>query len=118
MSICPSKDKDKSKRLFTISFTILKHFGAINQFKMGLKSINEKFVHRDHYKIMQYFLQNEGNILTLKQLMDILKYHNDHDVGSNLHNQVVDAICDFEILLAGVSNDYYEDITLKDVFFL
>ena len=49
--------------------------------------------------------------------MDILKYHNVHDVGSNLHNQVVDAICDFEIFLAGVSNDCYEDITLKDVLF-
>ena len=47
--------------------------------------------------------------------MDILKYHNDHDVGSNLHYQVVDAICDFEIFLAGVSNNYYEDITSKDV---
>ena len=31
MSICPSKDKDESKRLFKISFKILKHFGAINQ---------------------------------------------------------------------------------------
>ena len=118
MSVGPSKDKDESKRLFTISFTILKHFGAINQFKMGLKSINEKFVHTDNYKIVQYFLQNKGNILTLKQLMDILKYHNDHDVGSILHNQVVDAICDFEIFLAGVSNDYYEDIKLRMFYFL
>ena len=71
MSICPSKDKDESKHLFTISFTILKHFGAINQFKMGLKSINEKFIHTYHYKIIQHFLQNKGNRLTLKQLMDI-----------------------------------------------
>ena len=117
MSICPSKDKDESKRLFSISFSILKHFGAINQFKMGLKSMNEKFVHTDNYKIMQYFLQNKGNILTLKQLMGILKYHNDHDVGSNLHNQVVDAICDFEIFLVGVSNVCYEDTILKDVLF-
>ena len=103
--ICPSKDKDESKRLFTISFTILKHFGAINQFKMGLKFINKKFVHADNYKIMQHFLQNKGNILTLKQFMDILKYHNDYDARSNLHNQVGDAICDFEVFLAGVSND-------------
>ena len=117
MSICPSKDKDESKRLFVIIFTILKHFGAINQFKMGLKSIDEKFVHTDNYKIMQYFPYNKGNILTLKQLMDILKYYNDHDVGSNLHNQVVDATCDFEIFLAGVSNGCYEDITLKNVLF-
>ena len=84
---------------------------------MGLKSIDEKFIHTDNYKIMQYFLQNKSNILTLKQLIDILKYYNDHDVGSNLHNQVVDATCDFEIFLAGVSNGYYEDITLKDVLF-
>ena len=49
--------------------------------------------------------------------MNILKYHNDHGVGSNLHNQVVDAICDFEIFSAGVSNGYYEDIMLKDVLF-
>ena len=117
MSICPSKDKDESKSLFVIVFTILKHFGAINQFKMGLKSIDEKFVHTDNYKIMQYFPYNKGNILTLKQLMDILKYYNDHDVGSNLHNQVVDATCDFEIFLAGVSNGCYEDITLKNVLF-
>ena len=40
ISICPSKDKNESKRLFTISFKILKHFGEFNQFKMGLKSIN------------------------------------------------------------------------------
>ena len=66
MPICLSKDKDESKRLFAISFIILKHFGAINQFKMGLKSINEKFIHTDNYKIMQYFLQNKGNVLTLK----------------------------------------------------
>ena len=49
--------------------------------------------------------------------MAILNYHNYHDVGSNLHNQVVDAICDFEIFLVGVSNGYYEDIMLKDVLF-
>ena len=49
--------------------------------------------------------------------MNILKYHNDHDAGSKLHNQVGDAICDFEVFLAGVSNGYYEDITLKDVLF-
>ena len=84
---------------------------------MGLKSINQKFVHTDNFKIMQYFLWNKGNILTLKQLMDILKYHNDHDIGSNLHNQIVDTICDFEIFFAGVSNGYCEDITLKDVLF-
>ena len=48
ISICPSKDKNESKRLFTISFKILKHFGEFNQFKMGLKSINEKFVHTDN----------------------------------------------------------------------
>ena len=36
MSVCPWKDKDGSQHLFTISFTILKHFGAINEFKMGL----------------------------------------------------------------------------------
>ena len=47
--------------------------------------------------------------------MDILKYHNDHDIGSNLHNQIVDTICDFEIFFVGVSNGYCEDITLKDV---
>ena len=117
MSICPSGDKDESKRLFTISFTILKHFGAINQFKMGLKCINGKLIHTDNYKIMQYFLQNKSNILTLKQFMDILKYHNDDGAGSNLHNQVADAICDFEVFLAGVSNGYYEVITLKEVLF-
>ena len=67
---------------------------------------------------MEHFLQNiKVDVLTLKQLMAILNYHNYHDVGSNLHNQVVDAICDFEILLAGVSNAYYEDIMLKDVLF-
>ena len=82
---------------------------------MGLKSINKKLVHTDNYKIMQHFLQNKGNILTLKQFMDILKYHNDHDAGSNLHNQVGYAICDFEVFLTGVSNGYYDDITLKDV---
>ena len=30
---------------------------------------------------------------------------------------MVDEICDFEIFLAGASNGYYEDITLKDVLF-
>ena len=65
---------------------------------MGLKSINEKFVHTDHYKIMQYFLQNKGNILTLKQLMDILKYHNDHDVGSNFHNQYFGLVSQMTIM--------------------
>ena len=54
------------KALFTIIFTILKHFGTINQLKMELKSINEKFVHTDNYKIMQHFLQNKVNISTLK----------------------------------------------------
>ena len=49
--------------------------------------------------------------------MDILEYHNGLDLGSNHHNQVVSAICDFEIVLAGVSNGYYEDITLMDVLF-
>ena len=49
--------------------------------------------------------------------MDILKYYNDHDVGSNLHNQVVDATCDFDIFLAGVSNGCHEDVTLKNVLF-
>ena len=49
--------------------------------------------------------------------MDILKYHNDYEAGSNHHNQVVDVICGFEMFLAGVSNGYYEDITLKDVLF-
>ena len=39
MSICPLKYRDESKGLFTINFTILKNFGAINQFKMGLKSL-------------------------------------------------------------------------------
>ena len=66
MLVFPSEDKDESKRLFTISFPILKHFGAINQFKMGLKCINGKLIHTDNYKIMQYFLQNKSNILTLK----------------------------------------------------
>ena len=54
--------------------------------------------------------------LILKQLMDILKYHNYHDVGSNRHNQALDAICDFEIFLADASNSYYEDIIIKDFF--
>ena len=71
ISICPTKDKDESKHLFTTSFTILKNFGAISQFKMVLKSINERFI-TDNYRIMQYFLQNKGNILTLRQLMDKL----------------------------------------------
>ena len=68
---------------------------------MGLKSIDEKFVHTYNYKIIQYFLQNKSNTVTLKQLMDILKikYHNDHDVGSNLHNQVVDAISIYYVIL-------------------
>ena len=67
---------------------------------------------------MEHFLQNiKVDVLTLRQLMAILNYHNYHDVGSNLHNQVVDAICDFEIFLVGVSNGYYEDIMLKDVLF-
>lgn len=47
MSNCLSKDKDESESLFTISFTVLNHFGAINQFKMGLKSTNKTFVHTD-----------------------------------------------------------------------
>ena len=67
---------------------------------------------------MEHFLQNINvDVLTLKQLMAILNYHNYHEVGSNLHNQVVDAICGFEIFLVGVSNEYYEDIILKDVLF-
>ena len=65
MLICPSKDKDKSKLLFTISFTTHKHFGAINQFKMGLQSINERFVIKNNYKIMQHFLQNKDILFTL-----------------------------------------------------
>ena len=67
---------------------------------------------------MQYFLQNKGNILTLKLLSDIFKQHIYHDVGFNLDNQVGDVICNFQIFLTGVSNGYYEDITLKDVLFV
>ena len=78
--------------------------------------MNENFVHANNYKIMQHFLQNKVNILTLKQLMDIFKYHSNH-VGVNHHNKVEDVICDFEIFLVGASNGYYEDITLKDVLF-
>ena len=78
--------------------------------------MNEKFIHANNYKIIQHFLQNKVNILTLKQLMDIFKYHSNH-VGVNHHNEVEGVICDFEIFLVGVSNGYYEDITLKDVLF-
>ena len=93
MSICPSKDKDESNKAFIHHwFYNTQAFCVINQYRMGLKYIDEKFVHTDNYKIMQYFLQNKGNILTLKRLMDILTYHNDHDVCSNLHNQVADTI--------------------------
>ena len=56
------------------------------------------------------------DVFTLKQLMDILKYHNYHDIGSNLHNQVLDAICDLEIFLPDASNSYYEDTIIKDFF--
>ena len=34
--------------LLTISFTVLEHFGSINQLKMGSKSINEKFIQTDN----------------------------------------------------------------------
>ena len=35
VGICPTGNVNKNKRLFTISFIVLKNYGAIEQFKSG-----------------------------------------------------------------------------------
>ena len=118
-NILPSNDVDARKRLFTITHVILSNMGSIQQFADGLASIDHFFIKSESFEVMKNFLLPNSSSLRLEELMNWLEFRRDNEEeSSNMGKRITNAICDFEMYLAAVSNKEVRDVSLKDVLFL
>lgn len=118
LNIVPVPDIEQNKQVFSISYLVMKNRAAISQFGEGLKSICPEFMLQSNCHTMKAFLLPDEKILTLDELLVILCFHNVEEIGSNLHRDISNAICDCELFLADVANGNYDEISLKDILFL
>lgn len=54
--ICPTGKINKSKRLLTISFIVLKNYWAVEQFRNRLENVDRALTLKENYDKMKYFL--------------------------------------------------------------
>jgi hypothetical protein len=122
LNITPSNQLETDKRLFLISFVLLKSSYAIQQFRDGLASIDDKMVHPDSYSLMQQFLQSNNKPMQLEELLTLFNYKRECDPESNKWRAIDDTICEFELFLNEISSSAVLDrfdvvLTLRDVLF-
>ena len=116
--ICPTDNINKNKRLLSISFIVLKNYGAIEQFKSGLENADRTLTLKDNSGKMKYFLMPVHYQLTLEHLLHNINVLKNGKEGSNAHRILEHLACDLEIFFAAVANGEMNGISLKDVLYL
>ena len=119
LGIVPTKNTTENKRLFTISFVVLKIFGAIEQFCKGLKNVDSSFGDVANFKVMKTFLMPNNVKVKLEDILKVISFNKEgEEEGSNAWSITNNLACDFELFLASVANNEVDGVTLSDVLFL
>ena len=66
---CPTGNVNNNERLFTISFIVLKNYGAIEQFKSGLENVDRTLTLNENSDKMKCFLMPVHYQLTLEHFL-------------------------------------------------
>ena len=101
--ICPTSNVNKKKRLFTITFTVLKNYGAIEQFKCGLENVDQTLTLKENSDKMKCFLIPVHYQLTLEHLLHNSNVLKNGEEESNEHRISENLACDLEISFAVVA---------------
>ena len=114
-NINPNDTPENLQRFFISSYTVHSRYQAIAQFKQGMVGMNNAFSDSDSYRMFHSFLVHSKEELQLDDINQLFLFHDDCEKGSNKWRQINDAVCDFQLTLASVSNGEVDDLLLQDV---
>ena len=115
--ICPTGNVNENKSLLTISFIVLKNYGAIEQFKSGLENVDRPLTLKDNSDKMKCFLMPVHYQLTLEHFLLNINVFKNEEKGSNAHRISENLACDLEIFFATVANGEINGISLEDILY-
>ena len=109
-SISPSDDK--RKELYRNYFAIYKHSAAIVQFMNGITSISRELLTIASMK--RYFVVRNVT-LSASDILNLLDYQYEHELGSHGRLTEDDAVIELEFLITDLADGKVENATIQDL---